>query len=50
MSRIACQTLESRIENLIDMAGNLTLCEAIGVLEVVKLNLYENQEYDEGYE
>ena len=43
MSKIGIDTLESRIWNVIDIhreAGDVTNAEAIGVLEIIKLEMY----------
>jgi len=45
MSKIAVETLLSRIENVIDIhrvAGDVTNAEIIGLLEMVKLAIYQD--------
>ena len=44
MSKIAVDTLVSRIENVIQIhreAEDITMAEVIGVLEIIKLDLYQ---------
>jgi len=44
MSKISVETLTNRIANVIDIhrkAEDITISETIGVLEIIKLDLYQ---------
>ena len=50
MSKIAVDTLQSRIENVIKIhreAKDITFGELIGVLEIIKMDIYKEQTEDE---
>lgn len=50
MSKIGIDTLESRIWNVIEIhraAKDVTQAEVIGVLETVKLDIYNEEEEEE---
>lgn len=54
MSRVGTEILRCRINNVIEIhktAGDITVAEAIGLLEIMKLDLYneiaESEDYNE---
>ena len=44
MSTVGVETLQNRIDNVINIhrsAGDVTVAEVIGLLEIIKLDLYQ---------